>query len=68
MSDITEGRYGDFPWVRFKGEIKPLDELPLLWDPRPGRDGKRLVGFATGAVQHLPEEEVARILKAAGQG
>jgi hypothetical protein len=69
MPEIKRGDYGHFPWVRFKGEVKLLSgEQPLLWDPRPGRDGKRLVGFADGAVRHLPENEVARILKAAGQG
>jgi len=67
MYEIKHGDYIHFPWLRYKGKVKLGEELPLLWDPRPGRDGKRLVGFATGAVKHLPEDEVRRILASAGQ-
>lgn len=68
--EILAGDYKNFPYERFRGEVKPMGEgkvVPLLWDKRPDARNGRVVGYSHGAVKYLAEAEVQELLKAHGQ-
>jgi len=67
VEEIEKGDYANFPYERFKGEVKLGALVPLLWDKEPDRNNGRVVGFSSGAAKYLPEDEVQALLEKHGQ-
>lgn len=69
--EIAAGDYTNFPYERYRGPQRPLQDLdhplPLLWDREPHSDGGRLVGLSNGSVQYWPVEQFEAGMEAAGQ-
>jgi len=64
LAEIRAGDYRNFAWERARvADVRSGGgETPVIWDPRP-IDGERIVGFKSGLVRVLTEEEFAALAR-----
>ncbi|MHC4850235.1 MAG: hypothetical protein ACYTEG_17550 [Planctomycetota bacterium] len=58
IAEIRDSDYSNFAWERALAEDVrgAKGRVPVLWDPKP-IEGKRIVGFASGKVEWMTEQE-----------
>ena len=68
LAEIRAGDYSNFPYIRRRGPWKAgrAREIPLLWDPEPDDNNKRLVGFSSALVWMVSEDELRVLLEESG--
>jgi hypothetical protein len=62
MAEIRAGDYRNFAWERALAEDVrgAKGRVPVLWVPKP-IEGQRIVGFASGKVEWMTEQEFAEL-------
>lgn len=68
--EAEAGDYRNFPWQRYRGELRPRNATPypLLWEKEPDEDGCVLVALSDGTTYVWDRETLERALAEAGVG